>query len=131
MINLPLAREKSKYIFLIPEGQCSNQPPPSLHSHYHRHGLSLHFQHHHTDYPTEKHIVSRILSSVLILKAGEGLMLQTKERSPSCSLAKLRMKRVLVISLGSNPKRNVGTRTSLSTTVSGHFHAQSVLNEHG
>lgn len=54
-------------------------------------------------------------------------MLQTKERSPSYSLAKLRMKRALVISLWSNPKSNLGTCTSLRTNVSGYFHAQSVL----
>lgn len=68
-----------------------------------------------------------MIFSMLILKVGEGLMLQTRERSPSCLLAKLRMERVLVIALRSNPESNLGTHTSLRTTVSGYFHAQSVL----
>lgn len=54
-------------------------------------------------------------------------MLQTKGSSPSCPLATKTVKRVLLITLRSNPKSNVGTGTASRTTLSGYFHAQSVL----
>lgn len=69
----------------------------------------------------EKYIVLKITFPILILRVYEGLMLQAKERIPSCSLAKLRIERVVVITLRSKPKNNVGTCATFRAMVQAIF----------